>query len=89
LTCALIIVLSWFNPKRRIGFRKIIEACEETLIRVIPVTLACAAAGMFIDEIMLTGLASKFGTLIFQFNRQKMKEWIRRLPEAERRTYDS
>lgn len=67
LACALIIVMSWFNPQRRIGLRKIIEACEETLIRVIPVTLACAAAGMFIDEIMLTGLASKFGTMIFEF----------------------
>jgi TRAP transporter 4TM/12TM fusion protein len=67
LTCLLIIVLSWFNPQRRIGLRKIIQACEESLVRAIPVTMACAAAGMFIDEIMLTGLASKFGTLIFQF----------------------
>lgn len=67
MTCGLIIVLSWFNPQRRIGLGNIIKACEESLLRVVPVTLACAAAGMFIDEIMLTGLASKFGTLIFQF----------------------
>lgn len=67
MTSALIIVMSWFLPGRRIGIRKIILTFEETIIKMIPVTMACAAAGILIGEIMLTGLASKLGSLIFQF----------------------
>ncbi len=66
-TLGLIVVLSWFLPGRRIGIRQLILSFEETIVKMVPVTMACAAAGMLIDEIMLTGLASKLGTLIFDF----------------------
>jgi TRAP transporter 4TM/12TM fusion protein len=60
-----VILVSWLKPKNRIGIRQIIETCEEAIIRMTPVTVACAAAGMVIDGIMLTGLGGKFGSLIF------------------------
>lgn len=64
---AIVLVCSWFKPQYRIGFRSIVKILEEIIERMVPVTMACAAAGMLIDGIMLTGLASKFGTLIFSF----------------------
>jgi TRAP transporter 4TM/12TM fusion protein len=65
LATAIVIVCSWLKPAYRIGFKKLILIFEEVIERMVPVTMACAAAGMLIDGIMLTGLASKFGTLIF------------------------
>ncbi|GAB7389146.1 TRAP transporter fused permease subunit [Bacillaceae bacterium] len=65
IASASVIVVSWFNPKGRIGIRQIIATCEEAIVRMTPVTVACAAAGMVIDGIMLTGLGGKFGALIF------------------------
>ncbi|OES45031.1 hypothetical protein BA724_05425 [Domibacillus iocasae] len=65
LATAIVIVCSWLKPVYRIGYKKLILIFEEVIERMVPVTMACAAAGMLIDGIMLTGLASKFGTLIF------------------------
>jgi TRAP transporter 4TM/12TM fusion protein len=65
LATAIVLVCSWLKPAYRIGFKKLILIFEEVIERMVPVTMACAAAGMLIDGIMLTGLASKFGTLIF------------------------
>lgn len=67
LTSAVIIICSWFVPGKRIGIRSIINIFYETIERMIPVTMACAAAGMLISSVMLTGLAPKFGSLIFEF----------------------
>ncbi|MDN4075428.1 TRAP transporter permease [Fictibacillus terranigra] len=65
LATAIVLVCSWLKPGYRIGFKKLILIFEEVIERMVPVTMACAAAGMLIDGIMLTGLSSKFGTLIF------------------------
>ncbi|HBW33929.1 TRAP transporter permease [Desulfosporosinus sp. BICA1-9] len=65
MASGLVVLLSWFTPERRIGLRRLIEASEETVQRMIAVTVACAAAGMLIDGVMLTGLGTKFGALIF------------------------
>lgn len=65
LATAIVIVCSWLKPEYRIGYKKLILVFEEVIERMVPVTMACAAAGILIDGIMLTGLASKFGTLIF------------------------
>lgn len=65
MATGIVFVCSWFTPKYRIGLRSLIQILEEIIQRIVPVTMACAAAGMLIDGIMLTGLASKFGSLIF------------------------
>lgn len=72
LATGLVFLCSWVKPQNRITFRKLILILEEIIERIVPVTMACAAAGMLIDGIMLTGLASKFGTLIFSFTQGSM-----------------
>lgn len=48
------------------GPRKIVEAFEEAALNILLVANACAAAGLVIGGIMLTGLGDKFTSLIFR-----------------------
>jgi len=49
----------------RIGLRKLYDVLAETTLKVIGVTAACAAAGLVIGGLSMTGLAAKFSSLIF------------------------
>src|SRR3954453_2063558 len=49
LATALVVVCSWLKPENRIGLKKLIHIFEEVIERMVPVTMACAAAGMLID----------------------------------------
>lgn len=60
-----VIAVSWLRSETRIGLRGFYEALAETAVRMIPVAGACAAAGLVIAGITMTGLAAKFGHLIF------------------------
>ncbi|MEZ5650447.1 MAG: TRAP transporter fused permease subunit [Burkholderiaceae bacterium] len=60
-----VLVVSWFRPGRRIGPRAAFDILSETSLRMVAVTGACAAAGLVIGGITMTGLASKLGGLIF------------------------
>lgn len=57
--------VSQFRPGQRMGLRLTIEALSDTAIRMIGVTGACAAAGLVIGGITMTGLASKFSYIAF------------------------
>lgn len=61
---AVVVVISWFRRETRMGFKQIVEALEDGAKTAIPVTTACAAAGMVIAGIMSTGLGGKLTSII-------------------------
>jgi TRAP transporter 4TM/12TM fusion protein len=62
-----VIATSWLKPSVRLGPRAIYDALAETIVRMLGVTGACAAAGLVIGGITMTGLAAKFSTIAFAF----------------------
>ncbi len=59
-----IIVTAAFNRRSRIGPIGILKALGETTARAVPIIGACAAAGLVIAGISMTGLAPKFSHLV-------------------------
>jgi TRAP transporter 4TM/12TM fusion protein len=59
-----IIVVSWFRKETRMGIRQIFEAMVDGAKSAIPVSAACAAAGLVISGIMSTGLGGKLTSII-------------------------
>ena len=57
--------VSMFRKSTRLSPRALYEILAETGVRMVAVAGACAAAGMVIGGITMTGLASKFSTLVF------------------------
>ena len=62
---ALVWLVSFFKRETRLGLKGTIEALSETTVRMLAVTGACAAAGLVIGGITMTGLASKFSFIAF------------------------
>jgi TRAP transporter 4TM/12TM fusion protein len=54
--------------KDRITLRGIYEGLSEATLRMVPVVAACAAAGLVVGGISLTGLAGKFSFLVFSLS---------------------
>jgi len=59
-----IILISWFRKKEKFGIKKIIAASSYGAKAVIPITNACAIAGLVIAGVMTTGLAGKLNSII-------------------------
>ncbi|WP_077617421.1 TRAP transporter permease [Bacillus sinesaloumensis] len=59
-----IVVVSWFRKKTRMGIKQIFEAMVDSARSSIPVTTACAAAGLVISGIMSTGLGGKLTSVV-------------------------
>lgn len=57
-------VVTWFNPQSRITWSKFVNACLDTGKNVLTVAAACAAAGLVIGSINLTGIGFKMFSLI-------------------------
>ena len=57
-------VITWFNPQSRITWRKFVKACVDAGESVLIVAAACAAAGLVIGSINLTGIGFKLFSLI-------------------------
>ncbi len=58
------ILVSFLNPSSAQTPRRLINTATVAAIAVIPVALACAAAGVIIGIITLTGIGLKFSTLV-------------------------
>jgi TRAP-type uncharacterized transport system fused permease subunit len=67
-----VIVVAMLKKETRIGLKGIYEAMGETTLRIVPVAGACAAAGLVIGGITMTGLAQKFSALIFLLTSQDL-----------------
>jgi len=61
---AAIVVLSWFSPGNRIGPKKFVECCSQTIFQIVPLIGAVAAAGLIIGSVEISALAGKFTLLI-------------------------
>ena len=61
---ASVVVAVSLHPRSRMGLWAIIEALGETTTRILPVAAACAAAGLVIGGLSMTGLGMKAANLI-------------------------
>ena len=59
-----IIAVSWFRRETRMGLKEIGEALVDGARSAIPVSTACAAAGLMIAGIMTTGLGGKLTSIV-------------------------
>ncbi|WP_339230918.1 TRAP transporter fused permease subunit [Oceanobacillus sp. FSL K6-2867] len=59
-----VILVSWFRKETRMGLQKICSALVDGARFSIPVTTACAAAGLIIAGIMSTGLGGKVTSIV-------------------------
>ncbi len=56
-------VVSWFSPNK-MGIRKILEALEIASYMAIQICVVCAAAGVIVGVISLTGVGARFSVLL-------------------------
>jgi TRAP transporter 4TM/12TM fusion protein len=61
---AAVIVLSWFHRPTAIGPRRFVDCCTDTILQLVPLVGAVAAAGVVIGAIEISALAGKFTLLI-------------------------
>ena len=59
-----VLAISVFRAHTRIGIIALAKALSETCYRMVPVAGACAAAGLIIGGMTMTGLAGKFAHLV-------------------------
>lgn len=60
----LIIAASWLRPWTRIGIREILLALEKGARNAVGVAMACAAAGLIVGTVTLTGLGLRLTSLV-------------------------
>jgi len=65
LGTAVVFFVAMFRRDTRVGFVGVYQVLAETAVRMIPVAGACAAAGLVIAGISMTGLSAKFGHIIY------------------------
>jgi len=64
----IIIILSWLRKESRIYLKQFFQALEIGVRTGIIVTIACAAAGMLIGSIELTGTSFKLSSILLSFS---------------------
>lgn len=67
-----VLVVTFFRKDTRVGFGGLYQALATTAVRMIPVAGACAAAGLVIAGITMTGLSAKFGHVIYNITDAQM-----------------
>ena len=60
------VAVSWIKPSTRLTPKKIYKAMEEGALGILPVSAACASAGIVVGAVTLTGLPIKFSTLLIE-----------------------
>ena len=63
--CLAVLAVAVLRPSTRVGPIALVKVLSETCYRMVPVAGACAAAGLVIAGITMTGLAAKFSHLIY------------------------
>ncbi|MBH97820.1 MAG: C4-dicarboxylate ABC transporter [Rhodospirillaceae bacterium] len=59
------IVVSMRNTENKIGLLAFYDSLSDISLRIVPVAAACAAAGLVVGGMSLTGLAGKFSYIVF------------------------
>ncbi|UDM07073.1 TRAP transporter fused permease subunit [Halomonas sp. NyZ770] len=62
-----VLLVSAIRPSTRMSLKAIWDALAVTTLRMVSVVAACAAAGLVIGGISMTGLGGKFAELVFMF----------------------
>lgn len=65
MTTVVVLLVAAVRPSTRMNLVKIWDALAETTLRMVSVVAACAAAGLVIGGISMTGLGGKFADLVF------------------------
>lgn len=60
--------VSWLRPSTRLTDKKILAALEGGAKSMLPVSAACACAGIVVGAVTLTGLPIKFSSLLIHFS---------------------
>ncbi|MGB7084567.1 MAG: TRAP transporter fused permease subunit [Phormidesmis sp.] len=60
-----VLAVATLRPSTRLGPLALLDCLAEATLHMIPVAAACAAAGLVIGGISMTGLAGKFADLVF------------------------
>ncbi len=60
------VAISWMKPSTRLTPKKVYAALETGALGILPVTAACASAGIVVGAVTLTGLPIKFSTLLIE-----------------------
>lgn len=66
-TIALVIIAE-FRPSTRIGIKRIINAIKDGIVSAVPVAVSCAAAGIIVGIVNLTGLGVKFSSSLISLS---------------------
>ena len=67
-TIIVVVVMSLFKSEYRLGPRKLLAGLSDAAKESVTVTGACAAAGMVIAVVLLTGLGVKIGNFVIYFS---------------------
>ncbi|MGQ0662964.1 MAG: TRAP transporter permease [Pseudomonadota bacterium] len=59
-----VVAVAAIRPRTRIGLVALFDALSETTLRMAPVAGACAAAGLIVGGLTMTGLVAKFADVI-------------------------
>lgn len=65
---ALIVILSWFNRENKMDLKKILKAMEQGAYNSLTVGTACAAAGIIIGVLSLTGIGIRLSGLLITYS---------------------
>ncbi|MEQ5856890.1 TRAP transporter fused permease subunit [Halomonas sp. YLB-10] len=65
IATAVVLMVAMVHPSTRMGPRAIWDALAVTTLRMVSVVAACAAAGLVIGGISMTGLGGKFADLVY------------------------
>lgn len=60
-----VIAVAMSRGETRLGLRDVYEILAESTLRIVPVVAACAAAGLVVGALSMTGLSAKVADLIF------------------------
>ena len=63
--CLAVLAVAVLRPSTRVGPIALVKVLSETCYRMVPVAGACAAAGLVIAGITMTGLAAKLSHLVY------------------------
>lgn len=67
-----IIVVSWFTKSMKMNLKRIVEAMADGAKSAVPISTACAAAGLVVAGIMTTGLGGKLNSIILSMTAGKL-----------------
>lgn len=67
-----VLIVSFFSVNGRIGFKSLIEILESSAKRMILVSVACAAAGLVVGIITLTGVGLKFSGILVDIGQDSL-----------------